>query len=55
MDENQLDDVMEVVKQMNLNKHVIVSDNEFESDTEDVLPEIKAPNAVCWEIQVKKS
>ncbi|GKD73475.1 hypothetical protein Tco_1331757, partial [Tanacetum coccineum] len=50
MDENQLDDVMEVVKQMNLNKHVIVSDNEFESDTEDVLPEIKAPNAVIEEV-----
>ncbi|GJY35012.1 FAR1-related sequence 5-like protein [Tanacetum coccineum] len=50
MDENQLDDVMEVVKQMNLNKQVIESDNEFDTDTEDVLPEITALDAVIEEV-----
>nr|GFC26901.1 hypothetical protein [Tanacetum cinerariifolium] len=43
MDENKFDDVIEVLKQMNLNqqvdlnKQVVKSDNDFESDTEDVL------------------
>ncbi|GJR15599.1 FAR1-related sequence 5-like protein [Tanacetum coccineum] len=50
MDENQLDDVIEVVKQMNLNKHVIESDNEFKSDTEDVLPENTPLDAVTEEV-----
>ncbi|GKB40043.1 hypothetical protein Tco_0884985, partial [Tanacetum coccineum] len=50
MDENQLDAVMEVVKQMNLNKQVIESDNEFDTDTEDVLPEITALDVVIEEV-----
>nr|GEV21551.1 hypothetical protein [Tanacetum cinerariifolium] len=50
MDENQLDDVMEVVKQIDLNKQVIESDNEFESDLEDVLPEITYLDAVIEEV-----
>ncbi|GJY14883.1 FAR1-related sequence 5-like protein [Tanacetum coccineum] len=35
---------------MNLNKQVIEYDNEFESDTEEVLPEITAPDAVIKEV-----
>ncbi|GJY83042.1 hypothetical protein Tco_0496418 [Tanacetum coccineum] len=31
---------MEVVKQIDLNKQVVESDNELKSDTEDVLPEV---------------
>ncbi|GKE96543.1 hypothetical protein Tco_1581398, partial [Tanacetum coccineum] len=41
---------MEVVKQMNLNKQVIESDDEFESNTKDVLLEITAPDAVIEEV-----
>ncbi|GJR64939.1 hypothetical protein Tco_0011004 [Tanacetum coccineum] len=37
MDENQLNDIMKVVKHIDLNKQVVESDNELESDTEDVL------------------
>ncbi|GJS34034.1 hypothetical protein Tco_0532416 [Tanacetum coccineum] len=39
MIENQLVDVMEVVKEINLNKQVFEDNNEFESDIEDVLLE----------------
>ncbi|GJW27919.1 hypothetical protein Tco_0044794 [Tanacetum coccineum] len=53
MDENQLDDVMEVVKQMNLNKQFIESENEFESDTEDAIPETTDPDAVIEEVTSK--
>ncbi|GKA76195.1 hypothetical protein Tco_0782656 [Tanacetum coccineum] len=48
-----LDDVMEVVKQIDLNKEVIKSDNEFESDTEDVLPKVADPIVVVEEVTGK--
>ncbi|GJT28737.1 hypothetical protein Tco_0909012 [Tanacetum coccineum] len=41
---------MEVVKQIDLNKQVVESDNELESDTEDVLPEVVDPDAVIEEV-----
>ncbi|GKE54660.1 hypothetical protein Tco_1489816, partial [Tanacetum coccineum] len=41
---------MEVVKQIDLNKEVIKSDNEFESDTEDVLPKVADPIVVVEEV-----
>ncbi|GKE61808.1 hypothetical protein Tco_1512175 [Tanacetum coccineum] len=46
MIENQLVDVMEVVKEIDLNKQVFEDNNEFESDIEDVLPEFADLNAV---------
>ncbi|GJW65298.1 hypothetical protein Tco_0117182 [Tanacetum coccineum] len=55
MDANQLDDVMKVVKQIDLNKQVIESDNEFESDTKDVLPEITDSDAVIEEVTVAET
>ncbi|GJZ41178.1 hypothetical protein Tco_0588064 [Tanacetum coccineum] len=53
MDENQLNDVMKVVKQVDLNKQVVEYDNELESDTEDVLPEVEDPDAVIEEVTRK--
>ncbi|GKA74860.1 hypothetical protein Tco_0781238 [Tanacetum coccineum] len=41
---------MEVVKQIDLNKQVVESDNELESDTEDVLLEVADPNAIIEEV-----
>ncbi|GJT62511.1 hypothetical protein Tco_1006044 [Tanacetum coccineum] len=40
---------MEVVKQIDLNKQVVESDNELKSDTEDVLPEVVDPDAAVIE------
>ncbi|GKD43711.1 hypothetical protein Tco_1268356, partial [Tanacetum coccineum] len=41
---------MEVVKQIDLNKQVVESDNELETDTEDVLLEVADPDAVIEEV-----
>ncbi|GKD08299.1 hypothetical protein Tco_1187984 [Tanacetum coccineum] len=35
MEENQLDDVMEVIKQIDLNKNIVEDDNDLESKKED--------------------
>nr|GEV39136.1 hypothetical protein [Tanacetum cinerariifolium] len=50
MDENKLNDVMKVIKQVDLNTQVVESDNELESDTEDVLPEVEDPNSVIEKV-----
>ncbi|GKC86186.1 hypothetical protein Tco_1141903, partial [Tanacetum coccineum] len=46
MNENQLNNFMEAVENMDMNKQVFEKDNELESDTEDVLQEFANPNAV---------
>ncbi|GJW03430.1 hypothetical protein Tco_1562286 [Tanacetum coccineum] len=50
MEENQINDVMEVVKEIDLNKQVVGYNNELESDIEDILPEITDPDAVIEEV-----
>ncbi|GJU10847.1 hypothetical protein Tco_1133243 [Tanacetum coccineum] len=45
-----LNDVMKVVKQVDLNKHVVESDNELESDIEDVLLKVEDPDVVIEEV-----
>ncbi|GKB79210.1 regulation of nuclear pre-mRNA domain-containing protein 1B [Tanacetum coccineum] len=57
MDENMdlnmnmnLNNFMEAVENMDLNKQVFEKDNELESDTEDVLQEFANPNAVIEEV-----
>ncbi|GJU52670.1 hypothetical protein Tco_1226384 [Tanacetum coccineum] len=52
MVENELDDVMEVVKEIDLNKQVFEDDNEYESDTKDVLPQVVDQNVVIKEVIV---
>ncbi|GKE11280.1 hypothetical protein Tco_1414831, partial [Tanacetum coccineum] len=46
MDDNQLNDVMEVVKNIDLNKQVFENDNELELDTKDVLSQVADPDVV---------
>ncbi|GKE85922.1 hypothetical protein Tco_1559664, partial [Tanacetum coccineum] len=46
MDKNQLNDIMKVVKHIDVNKHVVESNNELESDIEDVIPEVADLDAV---------
>ncbi|GKB53823.1 FAR1-related sequence 5-like protein [Tanacetum coccineum] len=50
MDENKLNDIMKVVKHIDLNKQVVESDNELESDTGDVLPEVADSDVVMEEV-----
>ncbi|GKF36098.1 hypothetical protein Tco_0112856, partial [Tanacetum coccineum] len=50
MNENQLNNFIEAVENMDLNKQVFEKDNELESDTEDVLHEFANPNAVIEEV-----
>ncbi|GJQ96081.1 hypothetical protein Tco_0617841 [Tanacetum coccineum] len=50
MEENQLDDVMEVIKQIDLNKNVVEDDNDLESKKEDVMEEDADIEAVAEEI-----
>ncbi|GJZ16610.1 FAR1-related sequence 5-like protein [Tanacetum coccineum] len=50
MNENQLNNFMEAVENMDLNKQVFEKDNELELDTEDVLQEFANPNAVIEEV-----
>ncbi|GKB66636.1 FAR1-related sequence 5-like protein [Tanacetum coccineum] len=50
MNENQLNNSMEAVENMDMNKQVFEKDNEPESDTEDVLHEYANPNAVIEEV-----
>ncbi|GJW31040.1 hypothetical protein Tco_0047915 [Tanacetum coccineum] len=50
MEENQINDVMEVVKEIDINKQVVEYNNELESDREDILPEITDPDAVIKEV-----
>ncbi|GKD28772.1 FAR1-related sequence 5-like protein [Tanacetum coccineum] len=50
MDENHLIDVIEVYKQINLNKEVTEEENELESDRDDDLPKLVDPDNVAKEI-----
>ncbi|GKC46158.1 hypothetical protein Tco_1063880, partial [Tanacetum coccineum] len=50
MNENQLNNSMEVVENIDMNKQVFEKDNELESDTEDVLHEFANPNVVIEEV-----
>ncbi|GJR66055.1 hypothetical protein Tco_0012120 [Tanacetum coccineum] len=50
MDENHINGVMEVIKQIDLNKQAVEYNNELESDTKDILPEITDPDAVIEEV-----
>ncbi|GJR49576.1 hypothetical protein Tco_1400097 [Tanacetum coccineum] len=50
MDENQLNDVMEVVKQTDLNKQVVEYEDDLESDTKDVLTEVADPHAIIEKV-----
>ncbi|GKC19884.1 hypothetical protein Tco_1022034 [Tanacetum coccineum] len=50
MEENQINDVMEVVKEIDINKQVVEYNNELESDREYILPEITDPYAVIEEV-----
>ncbi|GKB13267.1 hypothetical protein Tco_0847190 [Tanacetum coccineum] len=43
MDENHLMDVIDVHKQIDLNKEIIEQENELESDGDDDLPEVVDP------------
>ncbi|GJT20631.1 putative reverse transcriptase domain-containing protein [Tanacetum coccineum] len=54
MKENQLNNFMEAVENMDLNKQVFEKDNELESDTEDVLQEFANPNDVIEEVDLNK-
>ncbi|GJW30999.1 hypothetical protein Tco_0047874 [Tanacetum coccineum] len=51
MDENHLIDVIEVYKQINLNKEVTKQEVELESDGDDDLPEVEDPDNVAQEIR----
>ncbi|GKE61448.1 hypothetical protein Tco_1511815 [Tanacetum coccineum] len=53
MDENHLIDVIEVYKQIGLNKKVIEQKNELESDGDDDLPQVADPYNVAQEITVE--
>ncbi|GJV72818.1 hypothetical protein Tco_1492813 [Tanacetum coccineum] len=53
MEENQLDDVMEVIKQIDLNKNVVEDDNDLESKKEDVMEEDADLEAVAEEMTGK--
>ncbi|GKD22179.1 hypothetical protein Tco_1223882, partial [Tanacetum coccineum] len=53
MNENQLNNSMEAVENMDMNKQVFEKDNELESDTKDVLHEFGNPNAVIEEVTGK--
>ncbi|GKE24230.1 hypothetical protein Tco_1435742 [Tanacetum coccineum] len=53
MDENHLIDVIEVSKQIDLNKLVIEQENELELDGDDNLPEVADPDNVAQEIRGK--
>ncbi|GJZ91838.1 hypothetical protein Tco_0663903 [Tanacetum coccineum] len=50
MEENQLDDVMEMIKQIDLNKNVVEDDNDLESKKEDVMEEDADIEVVAEEI-----
>ncbi|GKC90121.1 hypothetical protein Tco_1150770 [Tanacetum coccineum] len=50
MEENQFDDVMEVIKQIDLNKNVVEDDNDLESKKEDVMEEYADIEVVAEEI-----
>nr|GEU94507.1 hypothetical protein [Tanacetum cinerariifolium] len=50
MNENQLNNSMEAVENMNMDKHVFEKDNELESDTENVLHEFANPNVVIEKV-----
>ncbi|GKA78262.1 FAR1-related sequence 5-like protein [Tanacetum coccineum] len=50
MNENQLNNSMEAVENMDMNKQVFEKDNELESDTKDVLHKFANPNAVIEEV-----
>ncbi|GKD87858.1 hypothetical protein Tco_1359012 [Tanacetum coccineum] len=50
MNENQLNNYMEAVENMDMNKQVFEKDNELESATEDVLHKFANPNAVIEEV-----
>ncbi|GJZ32335.1 hypothetical protein Tco_0577771 [Tanacetum coccineum] len=50
MDENHLIDVIEVYKQIDLNKEVTEEENELESDRDDDLPKVVDPDNVAKEI-----
>ncbi|GJW56106.1 hypothetical protein Tco_0102837 [Tanacetum coccineum] len=50
MNENQLNNSMEAVENMDMNKQVFEKDSELASDTEDVLHEFANPNAVIEEV-----
>nr|GEV37219.1 reverse transcriptase domain-containing protein [Tanacetum cinerariifolium] len=51
MDENHLVDVIEVYKQIDLNKEVIEQENKLESDGDDDLPDFADPDNVAQEIK----
>nr|GEV92482.1 hypothetical protein [Tanacetum cinerariifolium] len=51
MDENHLIDVIEVYKQIDMNKNVIEQEIELESDGDDDLPEVADPDNVAQEIR----
>ncbi|GJU90548.1 FAR1-related sequence 5-like protein [Tanacetum coccineum] len=50
MDADKLNDVMEVVKNIDPNKQFFEYDNELESNTEDVLPQVADPDALIEEV-----
>ncbi|GKD43157.1 hypothetical protein Tco_1267802 [Tanacetum coccineum] len=50
MEEDRSMNVIEVTKLVDLNKQVFEDNNEFESDTENVIPEVADPNAVIEEV-----
>ncbi|GJX15573.1 FAR1-related sequence 5-like protein [Tanacetum coccineum] len=55
MEEDRSMNVIEVTKLIDLNKQVFEDNNEFESDTENVIPEVADPNAVIEEVTVERT
>ncbi|GJS90686.1 FAR1-related sequence 5-like protein [Tanacetum coccineum] len=53
MDEYHSMNVIEVTKLIDLNKQVFEDNNEFESDTENVKPEVADPNVVIEKVKAK--
>nr|GEW70801.1 hypothetical protein [Tanacetum cinerariifolium] len=47
------DDVIELTKLVDLNKHIIEQENKVESDGDDVLPEVSDPDTVMEEVTGK--
>ncbi|GKD22454.1 hypothetical protein Tco_1269841, partial [Tanacetum coccineum] len=50
MEEDRSMNVIEVTKLVDLNKQVFEDNNEFESDTENVIPEVADRNVVIEEV-----